>query len=399
MPGTLRRIEVFIAAPADVGSERQAAIEVVEQLNVLSHVSSQYHLVPHSFEEAAPPVVGQPPQQVVDDYMLRAADSDVLICILWRRFGTPFVDPDTQERFGSGTEYEFLEAYRAHKRKGSPVILMYRCIRAPSSDHDLDQAKQVHDFFKRFEGADAEFDGLYKTYDDLADFKLQLLRDLDRVIANGALDEARSPVTLTHMVSNDGWMLSFTVVEGATEISYRMDDAPEFKSTGHLAYPDPRTGQPVADPSVSLGMIEGRHAVEVKFVDLYGVTKGPYALEFDTAKEMVSQAKLALKSVHGWISYGYHGELLAYFTFLLTYKPAIEEIRYSIDSDDVSKQLKFVPWKKRGWAEHDEQDETFLPIPSASKYICVQITFKGGTQTEVRRFDVPLDLFESDDDE
>ena len=135
----------------------------------------------------------------------------------------------------------------------------------------------------------------------------------------------------------------------------------------------------------------------MKFVDLYGVTKGPYELEFDTGKAMIKQAKQSLKSVHGWIMYRYYRELLVYFSSLLTYKSAIEEIRYSIDSDDVSKRLKFVPWTKQGLAEHDEQDETYLPIPFATKYMCVQVVFKDESQTEVRRFDVPADVLESDE--
>jgi hypothetical protein len=48
--------------------------------------------------------------------MLRPDDADLVICMLWRRMGTPmerFINPATNAPYQSGTEYEYLTAYAA----------------------------------------------------------------------------------------------------------------------------------------------------------------------------------------------------------------------------------------------------------------------------------------------
>ena len=55
----------------------------------------------------------------VMDGWLRIEDSDLLVGIFWKKFGTPTQDAE------SGTEHEFQLAYEIWKKNGRPQIMMY----------------------------------------------------------------------------------------------------------------------------------------------------------------------------------------------------------------------------------------------------------------------------------
>jgi hypothetical protein len=179
---TVQRITVFISSPGDVSEERQIAVRVIERLNKLDSIASHYFFKPLAYEEVVPSVVGQGPQDVVDNYMMEAARSDVFVCILWQRMGTPVIDEQTGERFQSGTEYEFLSAYRSNEESGKPFILLYRGMKPSDAVIDYEQLERVQAFFRRFEGEHAELKGLYKIYRSNEEFEEILRHDFDAII-------------------------------------------------------------------------------------------------------------------------------------------------------------------------------------------------------------------------
>jgi hypothetical protein len=181
--GVLRKIDVFISSPGDVQRERQISIDVIGRLNDLYHIRRHYVLKPLAFEQAVPPVVGRSAQAVVDRYLAHAGQADVFLCILWKRIGTPVTDESSGEQFQSGTEYEFVTAYRAFQKIGRPQILLYRCKRDGPEGADAEQSRLVEEFFQRFEPPNAAFKGLYRPYTECDQFRDQLLQDLDEIVA------------------------------------------------------------------------------------------------------------------------------------------------------------------------------------------------------------------------
>jgi len=179
----LRRVDIFISSPSDVWAEREGAVRVLETLNSFRSINEKYLLYPMLYEELVPPAVGAPAQTIVDRYMIEPDKVFLLICILWARMGTPFVDPATGERFASGTTYEFTKAYRAQKHGGQPHILIYRKT-APKPDVDPQQQQAVDTFFKEFQGAEANFEGLYKTFDTTQTFESLLLKHVEQMLFN-----------------------------------------------------------------------------------------------------------------------------------------------------------------------------------------------------------------------
>jgi hypothetical protein len=189
---TVRKIAVFLSSPGDMQEERRAAQRVIERLNRMPHIARRFLLQPLAYERHVPGVVGAAPQASVDRYMMQAGQCDLFVCFLWQRMGTPVVHDASGERFGSGTEYEFVSAYRARRSSGRPQMLLYRCLRPISPNADLEQVLLVQKFFERFHGPESTFQGLYKTFQTTAELEETLFLDLDLLLA-GDFDTAVPP--------------------------------------------------------------------------------------------------------------------------------------------------------------------------------------------------------------
>ena len=128
----------------------------------------------------------------------------------------------------------------------------------------------------------------------------------------------------------------------------------------------------------------GAHTIAVKYTDKNGQTNGPYTLKFSTADEQLAQGKMMLNSVSGsWLAFrDYDGKVLLYFSALMSYRPVIKEIRYSLNNDSVDKVFQFKPSDKM-FEVGDEQ--LFLSVPRDTKFASVQVTFKDGTKSPVQK--------------
>jgi DNA-binding MarR family transcriptional regulator len=185
--GTLKKIEVFISSPGDVYEERQIVKRVIDRCNRVHSIAERYVLRPLAYEENPPAEVGKRPQTIIDRDMMKAGSSDLFICIFWHRMGAPVTLEETGERFQSGTEYEFLDAYYNNQKRGKPYILLYRGLKPFPPETDPEQLRAVQAFFKRFEGEHAEFKGLYKTYRSNEEFEDILFHDIDTVISKNLI--------------------------------------------------------------------------------------------------------------------------------------------------------------------------------------------------------------------
>ena len=199
----------------------------------------------------------------------------------------------------------------------------------------------------------------------------------DRVLEN--------PVTVTAQQSNSGWAAIFSLTDfKAKELFYRLDGKGEFVSTGHLPYQSPQTGLPMINTFVPMpNLPPGDHTIEVKYTDKNGATNGPYTLKFSTGDQQFAQAKMSLNMVSGsWLSFrDYNGKTLLYFTTLMSYRPAIKEVRYSLNSEALDQTFKFKPTDKM----FEVGDDLYLTVPGNTQYASVQLTYKDGTKSPVQK--------------
>jgi hypothetical protein len=206
----------------------------------------------------------------------------------------------------------------------------------------------------------------------------KLISTPERVLEN--------PVTLTAQLSGGGWAVIFTLTDfKAKELFYKLDGKGDFQSTGHLPYKNAQTGLPTVNTHLPLpNLAPGEHTIEVKYVDKNEKANGPYTLKFATGDEQLAQGKMALNMTAGsWLMFrDYDGKVLLYFTALLSYRPIIKEIRYSVNSDALDRTFTFKPSDKM----YEIGDELpYLAVPKDSEYATVQVTYKDGTKSSVQK--------------
>ncbi len=194
-----------------------------------------------------------------------------------------------------------------------------------------------------------------------------------------------NPVSLTAQQSNSGWAVNLALVDfRVKEIFFRLDGQAEFKSTGHLPNQNPQTGLPMANPHVPLpGLAAGEHSIEVKYTDKNDVANGPYTLKFSTASEQLAQGKMMLNAAAGsWLSFrDYDGKVLLYFTQLMSFRPVIKEIRYSLDSETLDKVFAFKPTEKM----YEVEGTPYIAVPRETQFANVQVTYKDGTKSAIQK--------------
>jgi len=172
-----KKLRIFVASPSDMAAERTQVALLVDRLN--RTVADSLHLVLEVVEwRHIAPGMGRPEGVILEQSPVESWD--VFIGILWMRFGMPTggVDPQTGAKFESGTEEEFKLAYQQRKKTGKPHIMFYRCQRpANVSQIDPDQLSHVNAFFEQF-SVDAEYAGLYKSFQTTEEFQQFIQDDL-----------------------------------------------------------------------------------------------------------------------------------------------------------------------------------------------------------------------------
>lgn len=253
-------------------------------------------------------------------------------------------------------------------------------------DQTLADQRAEKEWLEKFRAAQAagKFDKYFldkkeaQKWTDTAEARFAKLKSTpDRVLEN--------PVTVTAQQSNSGWAAIFSLTDfKAKELFYRLDGKGEFISTGHLPYQSPQTGLPMINTHVPMpNLPPGEHTIEVKYTDKNGATNGPYTLKFSTGDQQFAQAKMSLNMVSGsWLEFrDFQGKTLLYFTTLMSYRPAIKEVRYSLNSEALDQTFKFKPTDTM----FEPGDDLLLTVPNDSQFASVQVTYKDGTKSPVQK--------------
>ncbi len=147
MSATLQHkiVRVIVVSPGDVKSERDTLPNVLDELNRGLAGYLELRLELWRWEtDSYPGFHPEGPQGLIDEIM-EIEDSDIVIGIFWKRFGTPVYDAD------SGTEHELRKAWTAWNRNRRPQIMMYFNEKpySPTTATELDQWKAVIEFKKQ----------------------------------------------------------------------------------------------------------------------------------------------------------------------------------------------------------------------------------------------------------
>lgn len=151
------RVRVFVASPGDVQDEREQLVSVVDELNRSLGENAGFSLELVRWETHVYPSMGP----IEPNILRQVGDYDILVGIMWNRFGTP------TETAGSGTEQEFRDAYKRWLEDRKPHIMFYFC-KVPAYFDTVEEAEQRQKVL-RFRDEISE-ENLTWSYDDHAKF-------------------------------------------------------------------------------------------------------------------------------------------------------------------------------------------------------------------------------------
>ncbi|EPT7053753.1 hypothetical protein P2G72_06330 [Cronobacter sakazakii] len=158
-------LNVLIASPSDVPEEREAITESLYEWNALNSQTSGFVLLPVRWESHSAPAMGDRPQGIINDQVVR--NCDMLIGAFWTRLGSP---TGIEE---SGT----VEEIKWFLKQQKPVMLYYSKKQVDLDLIDTQQLEKLKDFKKSIRDK-----GIQEQYTNVDELKMKLLRQLTIVL-------------------------------------------------------------------------------------------------------------------------------------------------------------------------------------------------------------------------
>jgi hypothetical protein len=199
-------------------------------------------------------------------------------------------------------------------------------------------------------------------------------------------DSVNAPIAMFSR-HNGGWTVVFSIADPTLGISWRMGEAGDFRETGFLDTLDPRTRKRMPIPSIELAADAPAATIQVRYVDISGELQGPFPIKFDPQAALIrDQRKILDLTASSWLSFREYNGLLVYYTQLMSYRCAIREARFGIDTAVPDKVLKMPPCdiKDPSAIPHDAQP--YVKLPPATKSVSVELTYQDGSVSEIKSF-------------
>lgn len=231
--------------------------------------------------------------------------------------------------------------------------------------------------------------GLLTYFVDQTELAAWVDRSQRRLATLGdVLDPARSAPTIVPQRSNQGWMVTVSLPEPATGLSWRLGRDGPFTDTGFQSFNDQTTGKPMPNLSFAVPDDVTADVIGLKYLDIRGRETGPFEVRFDPKAALAEGNKQIMEQFWtSWIAFDASGNTgLVYYTQMLSYRCAIAAVRYSLNGDALDRTLDMPPC--------DEKDpyalpDGFLPYfkvgPEVSS-MSVQVTYVDGSVSPLRVF-------------
>ncbi|MFI4988495.1 MAG: hypothetical protein ACHQF3_13740, partial [Alphaproteobacteria bacterium] len=181
-------LRIFISSPGDVEEERRRAAIVV---NRLSREFARFFEIKPILWEYEPMLASGHFQDIIEP----PSKSDIQVVILWSRLGTPLPEARYRGIDGrapvTGTEWEFEDALKAHRERGTPDLLVYRKKGKGFAEFDSTeeleaaaaQRRALELFWQRYFGSAASgFKAAFNLFADRDEFEAMLEAHLRALI-------------------------------------------------------------------------------------------------------------------------------------------------------------------------------------------------------------------------
>ncbi|MBX3576318.1 MAG: methyl-accepting chemotaxis protein [Rhizobiaceae bacterium] len=188
--------------------------------------------------------------------------------------------------------------------------------------------------------------------------------------------------------SNQGWMVTVTLSEAATGISWRLGTDGPFTDTGFLQMNDPRTGKPMPNPTFALPDDTAATIIGIKYLDIRGQEAGPFDIAFTPEASLQDQNKQILDQFWtSWIAFDASGNKgLVYFTHLMSYRCAIKEAKYGLNGAALTESIEMPACNMKDPYALPDGFLPFFKVGDDVTSMSMQLTYVDGTQSPVREF-------------
>lgn len=167
MPFEAKAYRVLIASPGDVGDERLVIPEVINEWNAVSAFRAKSILMPVRWETHTYPAMGDRPQAIINEQIVK--DCDLLVGIFWTRIGT-------QTGVSVSGTAEEIEQFVAQNK---PVMLYFSQSPVDPEKLDIEQFKVMREFRDKMRR-----NGLTESYSGTSDFRQKFVRQLSFNVDN-----------------------------------------------------------------------------------------------------------------------------------------------------------------------------------------------------------------------
>ena len=172
-------------------------------------------------------------------------------------------------------------------------------------------------------------------------------------------------------------------------IQYRLGKTEKFRSTGQNQFRDPETGRFLAISYFDVGHLKGPTPIAIKYADLQGKIRGPYELVFNPAAALIAFQKMVLESGrNSWLaSRTYGGKSTINFSHLMSYRGALKEIWYGLDTEKPDRRFAFPPHDELSTASIGPDVPITVEVKQSLRFVTVRLVYKDGTESDVVRFE------------
>ena len=205
-----------------------------------------------------------------------------------------------------------------------------------------------------------------------------------------ALTAGPQPLT-SFMRSNAGWTVNVSLPEAATQFGYRIGDQGSFIDAGFIDALDQRTGMRMPKTYFELPPDQGKTKLYFTWRDKRGEQADIVTINFDPQAALAESEKKILEELWtAWIDFrDWNGAMLVYFSHLITYRCAIEEVRYGYNGGAADQVYKLPPCNILDPNSVPEDAKIYMKVPPKTKSMQVQLTYLDGTRSPVRSFNAP----------
>ena len=199
-------------------------------------------------------------------------------------------------------------------------------------------------------------------------------------------DSVNAPIAMFSR-HNGGWTVVFSILDPTLGISWRMGDSGEFHETGFMDTLDPRTRKRMPNPSIELAADAPAATIQLRYVDASGELQGPFPIKFDPEAALIhDQRKILDMTATSWLSFREFNGLLVYYTHLMSYRCAIREARFGVDSAVPDKVLKMPPCDPRDPSAIPHDALPYLKLPPSTQFVSIELTYRDGSISEIKSF-------------